>query len=323
MALADHDPTIVGHRVWTTDSKIDTRLSELAHHVEDILQASLRDRFERVEDYNQVAGSMAEPYRAVAAVGFPEALSRSSYGHLNALIESGLRCGVFTILVCDKAKPWPADMPIPSGDKVLNWRSTTEGDWRLISADLQAIPFQPADAPPSQCGLNWSIESERPPSKHRESKSHFTTFYRPPKKAKKSSDKGLSIVIGSQGANRSLNLALGEGVRQHVLIAGKTGSGKSTLLHSIISSGAHHYRPDQLQFYLLDFKKGVEFKPYADIGLPHARVIGIESEREFGRSVLQRLDAELQQRGEKFRAAARRNLASIGANRESRCRESC
>ena len=130
-------------------------------------------------------------------------------------------------------------------------------------------------------------------------------------------------MIGSQGANRSLNLALGEGVRQHVLIAGKTGSGKSTLLHSIISSGAHHYRPDQLQFYLLDFKKGVEFKPYADIGLPHARVIGIESEREFGRSVLQRLDAELQQRGEKFRAAARRNLASIGASRESRCRESC
>ena len=30
MALADHDPELVGHRVWTTDSKIETRLGELA-----------------------------------------------------------------------------------------------------------------------------------------------------------------------------------------------------------------------------------------------------------------------------------------------------
>jgi len=44
----------------------------------------------------------------------------------------------------------------------------------------------------------------------------------------------------------------------------------------------------------LDFKKGVEFKIYARPGLPTQRVIGIESEPGFGRSVLQRLDdAEL------------------------------
>ncbi len=45
--------------------------------------------------------------------------------------------------------------------------------------------------------------------------------------------------------------------------------------------------------------------------MPHARVIGIESEREFGRSVLQRLDAELQQRGEKFRAAGVQELGEF------------
>ncbi len=94
------------------------------------------------------------------------------------------------------------------------------------------------------------------------------------------------------GARRIEHLRLGEGVRQHVLIAGKTGSGKSSLLHTIITAGAARYSPDQLQYFLLDFKKGVEFKVYADSGLPHARVIGIESEREFGRSVLQRLDAD-------------------------------
>lgn len=56
-----------------------------------------------------------------------------------------------------------------------------------------------------------------------------------------------------------------------------------------------------MQFYLIDFKKGVEFKPYATFALPHARVIAIESEREFGMSVLERLDLELRTRGDLFR----------------------
>ena len=309
MALADHDPSIVNHRVWTTDTNIDTRLGELAHHVEDVLQSSLRDRFERIEDYNEVAGSMAEPYRAVAAVGLPEGLSRTGHGHLKALIESGLRCGVFTVLVCDKDKAWPADMPMPSGDKVLDLEISESGSWRLLAHGLEQIPFEPVAPPPLELrdALITQVGSEAISASRVEIPLH--NILSAADEGKGSTDEGLNIVIGSQGANRTLELELGEGVRQHVLIAGKTGSGKSTLLHSIISSGAHYYRPDQLQFYLLDFKKGVEFKPYAELGLPHARVIGIESEREFGRSVLQRLDTELQQRGESFRRSGAQTLA--------------
>ncbi len=59
---------------------------------------------------------------------------------------------------------------------------------------------------------------------------------------------------------------------------------------------------------MIDFKKGVEFKTYATHHLPHARVIAIESEREFGLSVLERLDGELRRRGELFRAAGVQDL---------------
>jgi hypothetical protein len=97
------------------------------------------------------------------------------------------------------------------------------------------------------------------------------------------------------------HLRLGKGTSQHVLISGKTGSGKSTLLHVLITNTAIHYGPDQVEFYLIDFKKGVEFKPYASLQLPHARVVAIESEREFGMSVLERLDVELRRRGDLFR----------------------
>ena len=56
---------------------------------------------------------------------------------------------------------------------------------------------------------------------------------------------------------------LGKGTSQHVLIAGKTGSGKSTLLHALITNAALRYSPDEVELYLIDFKKGVEFKIYA------------------------------------------------------------
>src|SRR5476649_1782729 len=102
---------------------------------------------------------------------------------------------------------------------------------------------------------------------------------------------------------------LGRGTAQHALIAGKTGSGKSTLLHALITNLALHYGPDQAELYLIDFKKGVEFKMYAAMRLPHARVVAIESEREFGLSVLQRLDGILRERGEAFRAVGANDLA--------------
>jgi hypothetical protein len=85
-------------------------------------------------------------------------------------------------------------------------------------------------------------------------------------------------------------------------------------LHATIASLAIHYSPDEVQFYLIDFKKGVEFKASASLGLPHARVIAIESEREFGLSVLERLDAELRDRGDLFR---RRGVQDIRGYRDA------
>jgi S-DNA-T family DNA segregation ATPase FtsK/SpoIIIE len=303
MALADHDPAMIGHRVWTTDAKIEERLAEIADHVEDVLQSSLRDRFQRIEDYNHVAGSMAEPYRAIAAVGFPDGLSREGHKHLQAIIDNGLRCGIFTVLICDSSKSWPSDMMLPKSEKILSLHVHSKTGWRVQAEGVESLVFTPASAPPTSLREALVERIGNDAVKAARVEVPLDTVLSAVPEGKGRTNDGIEIFVGSQGANRLLALRLGEGVKQHVLVAGKTGSGKSTLLHSIITSGAYHYRPDQLHFYLLDFKKGVEFKVYAETGLPHARVIGIESEREFGRSVLQRLDKELQERGEAFRAA--------------------
>jgi hypothetical protein len=122
------------------------------------------------------------------------------------------------------------------------------------------------------------------------------------------SGKELVVPIGRAGARRLQPVRLGKGTSQHLLVCGKTGSGKSTFLHGLITNTALHYSPDEVEFYLIDFKKGVEFKTYATHRLPHARVIAIESEREFGLSVLERLDVELRRRGDLLRAAGVQDL---------------
>jgi DNA segregation ATPase FtsK/SpoIIIE-like protein len=119
----------------------------------------------------------------------------------------------------------------------------------------------------------------------------------------------LRVPIGRTGATKLQYLAIGKGTRQHGLIAGKTGSGKSTLFHVIITNLALWCSPEQVEFYLVDFKKGVEFKCYAAKRLPHARVVAIESDREFGLSVLQRVDDELRRRGDLFRQLGVQDLA--------------
>ena len=123
----------------------------------------------------------------------------------------------------------------------------------------------------------------------------------------------LRVAVGRTGATKLQYLALGQGTRQHGLIAGKTGSGKSTLFHVVITNLALWCSPEQVEFYLVDFKKGVEFKTYATHKLPHARVIAIESDREFGLSVLQRVDEELKRRGDLFRKLGAQNVAGYKA----------
>ncbi len=119
----------------------------------------------------------------------------------------------------------------------------------------------------------------------------------------------LRVPIGRSGATKLQYLAIGKATRQHGLIAGKTGSGKSTLFHVIITNLALWCSPEQVEFYLVDFKKGVEFKCYATRRLPHAKVVAIESDRAFGLSVLERVDAELRRRGDLFRKVGAQDLA--------------
>lgn len=127
---------------------------------------------------------------------------------------------------------------------------------------------------------------------------------------------GVSVPFGRLGARNIAELRFDDS-SFGALVGGRPGSGKSVLLHAVIMGLALRYDPRELELYLLDFKEGVEFKQYASFRLPHARVVAIESEREFGVAVLESLDAEMRRRGELFRAAGAAGEQNLAAYRRA------
>ncbi|MFG0293649.1 MAG: FtsK/SpoIIIE domain-containing protein [Phycisphaerales bacterium JB050] len=313
MHLADYNDQFVNHRIWTESKHIEARLSELTEHMENVIQKYLRNEFETIDDYNEKAGEIAEPYRFLVISDFPVNFDESSARRLASIVSSGARCGVHTLIACDTRENLPAgiqlsDMRDHATTLVWKDRRFRLVDQVLADADLVL------DEPPSEDRMTEVLKRVGEASRD-------ASRVEVPFKAvapgedevwSRSSAKDIRVPLGRSGATKLQDLALGHGTAQHVLLAGKTGSGKSTLLHVLITNLAMWYSPEEVEFYLVDFKKGVEFKAYAGKDghgpLPHARAVAIESDREFGLSVLQRVDEELKRRGDLFRDAGVQNL---------------
>ncbi len=366
MHLVDYDELMITSRIWTEAQQIDQRLADLTEHMENVFQKYLRNEFRSIQEYNEYAGEVAEPYRVLVVANFPANFSEQAARRIVSIAQSGPRCGVFVLASVDLKLRAPLNFDLHDLEEnatVFNWVTSQEAartrlpglidagagvstneDVQLLSqrAAIEPLGFTNAnrgsDSPTGEFRAVDPILSElaltfdQPPEPEL-----FTKLVKEAGHASKDarrvevaferiapkdevmwtgdSSRGLDVPLGRAGATKLQHLKLGKGTSQHVLIAGKTGSGKSTFLHILITNAALHYSPEQLEFYLIDFKKGVEFKTYATHELPHARVIAIESDREFGVSVLERLDGVLKERGDLFRDVGVQDLGSFRAAR--------
>lgn len=110
---------------------------------------------------------------------------------------------------------------------------------------------------------------------------------------------GLKLAIGISGAQGSAFVTFGRSgadVRHHGLVAGPTGAGKTNLLHILIMSALLDYKADDLQFVLIDFKEGVEFRQYAGRGIPSLRSITVSTQPEFALAALRDVEEEYKHR---------------------------
>jgi hypothetical protein len=312
MHLADYDESLVASRIWSEAPHIEQRLADLTAHMEVVIQKYLRNQFQTIEEYNVHAGEVAEPFRVLVVANFPTNFSVDAARRLVSIAASGARCGVNCLISVDPKVAMPQGFALKDLEgtgTILSWK---DGHFIWRDADFQDFPLA-LDLPPGDALATQIMNRVGTAARGvKRVEVPFTTVAPPVEQYwTQSSRDGIDVPLGRSGATRLQHLKLGQGTSQHVLIAGKTGSGKSTLLHALITNLALRYAPDEVELYLVDFKKGVEFKTYASGELPHARVVAIESEREFGLSVLQRLDAELKLRGDRFRDAGVQNLAGF------------
>jgi S-DNA-T family DNA segregation ATPase FtsK/SpoIIIE len=310
MHLADYEASTINSRIWTQSAQFEEKLAELNEHMEKIIQMYLRNEYATITEYNAKAGTIAEKYHFLVIASFPVNFSETAAKRLRNIAANGARCGVFTLIQWDQRNAMPQDF-VP--DELRNHSvCLTRRD-----KDFELAGWREA-------GTRVLLDAPPPPE--------FTTqlLHRIGNAGKNSNrvevpfeqiapvdadvwadetSQELRVPIGRSGATKLQYLAIGRDTRQHALIAGKTGSGKSTLFHIIITNLALRCSPEQVEFYLVDFKKGVEFKCYGNHRLPHAKVVAIESDRAFGLSVLQRVDDELRRRGDLFRKVGSQDVA--------------
>lgn len=303
----DRTSEIINGKIWSSPADIEEKLKIMTDHISNVTQRCLQGKYQNIYEYNRVAEQNAEAYQVLMLMDFPAGLSDHSLKLLEQIVTSGPKCGVFTVIYRNESqykkiseRSYPlisniesnfvafdysnnCDKISCSGDKVkdkpLLWKGlklpgTTQMD-NIIATLKKGIKT----ADKVVIGIDKVSNAE-------------TTF---------STKDGIRVPIGIHGANEVQYLTLGVGGSHHALIAGVAGSGKSSLLHTIILRTLMQYSPDELSIYLVDFKRGVEFKIYADFELPSFKVVAIESEREFGYNILVALEREQKIRADLFK----------------------
>jgi DNA segregation ATPase FtsK/SpoIIIE, S-DNA-T family len=302
MHLADYEEQIINSRIWTQSTQIEEKLAALNEHMEKVIQMYLRNEYQTIAEYNEQAGVIAEKYHVLVVADFPANFTDTAVKRLLSIAASGARCGVYMLTHWDRRQPLPQEF-IPDELRKASICLIAQGNEFIFAPRPRpGVEVRLEEAPPPELATNFIQQVGRLSRDSSRVEVPFEHVAPPDAEIwTEETAAELRVPIGRTGATKLQYLAIGKDTRQHGLIAGKTGSGKSTLFHVVITNLALWCRPDQVEFYLVDFKKGVEFKCYAAKRLPHARVVAIESDREFGLSVLQRVDDELKRRGDLFR----------------------
>jgi hypothetical protein len=310
MHLADFAEHLINGRIWTQSGQIEEKLAEINEHMEKVIQMYLRNEYATIAEYNEQAGNIAEKYHFLVVANFPANFTDTAVKRLLSIANTGARCGVYSLIHWDHTQPEPTQF-VPDELRKSSVNLVHKGNRFVIAEKSFPRTNLLLDAPPAADFVTEFIQKVGQSSRDSNRVEVPFSHVAPPDAQLWSEEttSELRVPIGRTGATKFQYLAIGKGTKQHALVAGKTGSGKSTLFHVIITNLALWCSPDEVEFYLIDFKKGVEFKCYAEKKLPHAKVVAIESDREFGLSVLQRIDAELKRRGDLFRALGVQDLA--------------
>ena len=109
MHLGDYHELLVTNRIWTESQHIEQRLTDLTEHMENVIQKYLRNEFETIEEYNTMAGEVAEPFRILVVANFPTNFNDAGAAAVDQHRQQRRRCGVYALILYD------TKLGLPSG----------------------------------------------------------------------------------------------------------------------------------------------------------------------------------------------------------------
>ncbi|MGC5018041.1 FtsK/SpoIIIE domain-containing protein [Micromonospora sp. DT47] len=238
---------------------------------------------------------------------------------LAALTHAGSAAAVCVLLAGHPAAlPGPAPAPLGATTALrLDERYAWVGDppGQPFSADGTglAVPVLLDGDPPAAAVR--SLAARLGAAVRREEALHVADLL-PERRWTESARTGLRTVVGRAGRD-PVTLAFDDAT-PHWLVGGRTGAGKTVFLVDVLYGLAARYSPAELRLYLLDFKVGVSFTEFVPTErdpsfLPHARAVGVESDREYGLAVLRELRRELGRRADLLKRHGVSKLADLPA----------
>lgn len=312
--------------IQTESSGIEQQLQIIVDHIKTMQINTFKGQYKNIREYNAANTLNPQPYNIVGVMDFPAGFSAKAVDLLQQIVATGKECGVYAVIMCNTDNISTVDAKTQAQIKNIESAATVyalrENGYCFESKDgIDENMIFTIDPPLSV----QKIVAIAPIMKQGiKNAGRIIIDYKhiaPPaeKQFTFSSSEGLVIPIGMSGASDIQHLTLGQPGSQsvHALIAGQIGSGKSRLLHAIITSSILQYSNEELEIYLVDFKSGTEFKIYADYNLPNFKVIAIESEQEFGLSVLQYIMREGDRRSQLFNSISVSDITAYNNSPEA------
>jgi S-DNA-T family DNA segregation ATPase FtsK/SpoIIIE len=274
---------ITGGFVYHTIDELNEILDSTLRHISMVVQKILTNKYETLDDFNEHNTELAEPYKLLVVNDFPKTFDDYQLGKIKQILASGPKCGVYTIIIGSISQlglspinslnvallnPILNEINVDEIIELINQGTTAAG---TVMVDLNSILIDETNW--------WTNDSSR----------------------------SIALPLGKKGKEIQ-SLIFDNKDDNQALMIGKPGSGKSNLLHIIILSAITKYGPSDLEIYLIDFKGGVEFMSYAEYNIPQLKTVALESDREFGLSVIDGVDKELMRRETLFRNSGVQNI---------------
>lgn len=264
------------------------RLSnEIGYTINNILKGTRTTLYQ----HNKERAFNSSPYVFMFLMDYPQNMTAQSLQALKNIVDNGPKCGIFTFifkvagtsldLLRPEEKRVAEEIAVPDFTFKNGRLYDSKSSWLQTEAEISTVAFD-----------------------------RFVKYYNEAIKDSQQLTVYLDELEGTVSKNGDYKIPIGKnlggeteymsffGSCQDYLMSGATRIGKTNALHVIIYNTLK-YVPNA-ELYLVDFKQGVEFAPYAGLNHPVIKALAVESVPEFGYAVLRHIEEKIKAISELF-----------------------